>query len=127
MKKVILGILSLVYITVASGIVINLHYCMGRISEVGYIYKASDQCDKCGMKNMEGCCHSEFKIVKISDDQQQVKANFGFNQPPVSINHYSFSFLQPLQGFEQTRAVSYYPPPDNNATPLFLSNSVFRI
>ena len=127
MKRTILGILSLIYITVASGVVINIHYCMGRIAEVGYAYNASDKCDKCGMKNKEGCCHSEFKIVKLNDDQQQVKTDISSGQSLVALLHYTSSILQPLQGFEKMEAIHHYTPPDVHQVPLYLSNTVFRI
>ena len=45
MKKVILAILSIVYLAVASGIVVGTHYCMGRITSSQYAYSAGDRCD----------------------------------------------------------------------------------
>ena|SRR5882724_2777663 len=127
MKKIILGILSLIYLTVASGVVIGTHYCMGKMAETGYSYRMDNTCSKCRMENKDGCCHTEFKIVKLTDDQQQQKANFGFNEPAVAVIHHTLSLLQPEQGIQKSRTHDCYSPPDCPDTPLYLSNSVFRI
>ena len=127
MKKIILALLSLVYLAVASGIVVGTHYCMGRITSSEYAYSAGDRCDQCGMKNQNGCCHTEFKIVKLSDDQQQVKANFNLSEPIVAFLHHSLNLLQPLQGQEQRMLDDHSSPPPGPGHPLYISNSVFRI
>jgi len=127
MKKIIIGILSLIYLTVTSGVVISMHYCMGKIADVEYAYRTNNKCDKCGMENKQGCCHTEYKIVKLSDDQQQVKASSGFNQQLTPVIHYTFSLLQPLQGLEKNQPLVIYSPPDNRQIPLYLSQSIFRI
>lgn len=125
MKKIILGILALIYVMVASGVVIATHYCMGRMQETSYTYRIDNTCSKCGMENKGGCCHTEFKIVKLTDDQQQQKTNFAFNE--AAVIHYTLSLLQPIQGIEKNLAHDYYFPPDCADTPLYLSNAVFRI
>ncbi len=86
MKRIIVGILSIVYITLASGIVMNIHYCMGQLSAVSYSYHDAHSCSKCGMENKKGCCHSDFAIVKISDDQQSMKTGFSFVGPVTNRN-----------------------------------------
>lgn len=127
MKKLILAILSLIYLATASGVVIGTHYCMGRIADAKYAYSDDDQCSKCGMDNKNGCCHTEFKIVKLTDDQQQAKAYSNFDQTAIAVVHYSLSFLQPVQGVQVNHAIIHHSPPEGPDSPLYLSNSVFRI
>ena len=71
MKKVTVAILAVIYLAVSSGVVMTLHYCMGKIASVDVMHK-SDKCGKCGMNFTDGCCKDEFKIVKLSDSHQLI-------------------------------------------------------
>jgi hypothetical protein len=127
MKKIFTGILAFVYITIASGVAVNIHYCMGKLSGVDYNYSAGNKCDKCGMENKKGCCHNEFKIVKLGDDQQLAKANINFLQAPVLLNNFSVDFSQPIQGNEKILALQYHSPPDYKGSLVYLYNCIFRV
>jgi hypothetical protein len=127
MKKLFTTILAFVYITVASGVAVNIHYCMGKISGVDYTYSNSDKCGKCGMENKKGCCHSDFKIIKIADDQQLAKANINFSHAPVLLNSFVINLSQPLQGIEKILAFQYHSPPGHKGSAVYLYNCVFRI
>jgi hypothetical protein len=71
-KKAIVLILAILYITSSSGATISLHYCMGKL--VGWNLGTTEQhsCNNCGMEmNSEnGCCKDEHKQVKIDKDQK---------------------------------------------------------
>jgi hypothetical protein len=127
MKKLFLGILSFVYITVASGIVVNIHYCMGRLSAVDYGYNSTNKCSKCGMENKKGCCHNESKFIKLADDQQLAKANIAIVKVPSVINSFHINLSQPAQGLERIIALQYHSPPDKLLASAYLLNCVFRI
>ncbi len=127
MKKLFLSILSFVYITIASGVVVNIHYCMGRLSGVDYAYSTNDKCGKCGMDNKKGCCHNEFKIVKLADDQQLTKANITIAQSPAVLTSFFVDFSQPIQGVKRLLTLPYHSPPDSRISPVYLYNCVFRI
>jgi hypothetical protein len=127
MKKFFLGILTFIYIAVASGVVVNIHYCMGRLSEVDYGYAAGNKCSKCGMKNKTGCCHNESKFIKITDDQQLAKADINIAQAPPELNVLSFNLSQTIQGAEQNFELQYHSPPDNSLSQIYLRNCVFRV
>ena len=127
MKKIFATILAFVYITVASGVAVNIHYCMGKLTGVDYAYNNDDTCGKCGMQNKKGCCHNDFKIVKISDDQQLEKANIHFSQAPVLLNNFVADFSQPTQGEEIFLSLQYHSPPDYKSSSVYLYNCVFRI
>ncbi len=66
MKKTLAILLSVVYLAVTSGVAMTVHYCMGEVAAVGIGHSESDKCGDCGMEK-SGCCHDDFKIVKISD------------------------------------------------------------
>ena len=128
MKKLFLSLLSLIYITVASGVVVNIHYCMGKWSGTDYSYHTNeDTCGRCGMENKKGCCHSEFKIVKLADDQQQAKTNAGLSPIPLSVDVQFVDLSKSLQGSNKLTAFIYYPPPGITILPVYLQNCVFRI
>lgn len=127
MKKIFLSILTFIYIAVASGVVVNVHYCMGRFSEVDYSYTASNKCSKCGMENKKGCCHNESKFIKLTVDQQLAKANINIAQFSSDINILQVNFSQPLQGAEKILELQYHSPPDKRFSSVYLLNCVFRI
>ena len=52
--------MAFVYITLASGVEVNIHYCMGKLTDANYSYTNDDTCGKCGMQNKKGCCHNDF-------------------------------------------------------------------
>jgi hypothetical protein len=127
MKKLFVSILSILYLIVACGFAVNIHYCMGRVSNIEYAYGNSKTCSHCGMESKNGCCHSEFKIIKISGDQQTAKANIQIAQQPAIINHFSVAIFQSVQGSEKITPSKYYSPPDKRLSAVYLHNCVFRI
>jgi hypothetical protein len=128
MKKLFLGILSFIYITLASGVAVNMHYCMGKLNDVEYVYNSNtDKCGKCGMDNKNGCCHTDFKIVKLADDQQLAKAAIDIAQAPAILPPVFVDLSQSIQGSNRFLALPYYSPPDCRDLPVYLSNCVFRI
>jgi hypothetical protein len=127
MKKLLLGILSFIYLVVASGVAVNIHYCMNRISSVDYTYNNSSKCGKCGMENKKGCCHNDYKIVKLTDDQQLAKANISIVQFPAEINSFAIDLSQPAQGLEKTFSLQYHSPPDKRSSLVYLHDCIFRI
>ena len=127
MKKFLLSILSVIYLIVACGFAVNIHYCMGRISNIDYAYSNNKTCSRCGMENKRGCCHSEFKIIKLSDDQQTAKATIDIEQQPAIINFFTANFLQPVQGLQTIGSLQYHSPPDKRLSAVYFHDCVFRI
>ncbi|MBS1949208.1 MAG: hypothetical protein JST47_15720 [Bacteroidetes bacterium] len=126
MKRTLLGILTFVYITVASGVVVNMHYCMGKLAGVGYGYEETNQCSKCGMHD-NGCCHNDPKFIKITDDQQIVKTGVSFAPFSVEAVPVISSVAQPIQGTETVTCLPHHSPPDKHWPAVYLINCVFRI
>ena len=105
MKKVFTIALSLIFFAVSSGIIINMHYCMGKRSGVSYRATAASHCGKCGMDNT-GCCHDDVQLVKLSNDQQPVASCIAFSGFDF------FSGLQRSGAFQIFRCI-YFPHPCN--------------
>jgi len=127
-KKFTIAILMILYVITTSGVVVNIHYCMGAIASVGYgVHMHDEACDNCGMTDKEGCCHTEYKVVKVEDDHQLSYAALPLLQTDAA----------PLEELPQlktapsyllpTTALQYHSPPDQRANAVFLHNCVFRI
>lgn len=127
MKKAAIAILALLYIATTSGVVVNVHYCMGAVASVTYGHKSPDSCGKCGMKERAGCCHSELKVVKLDDvHQQTVKTQ----QTAIAVAELPVAFFQAAVETYDSRAdfgISYHSPPDPRVNAVYLHTSVFRI
>ena len=126
MKKVVVAILAFLYVSIASGVMVNIHYCMGDLSSVEYGKEDTETCGKCGMKERKGCCETEYKFVKLQDAHQLVKTTVIFNQLPAELPVHFVShdiFIK-----EQTHlSLNYHSPPDPRVNAVYLHNCVFRI
>lgn len=128
MKKVLVIFLASVYIAISSGVIVNTHYCMGKIAEVVFGHDESgNDCDTCGMKAAQGCCRDEVKVVKLADSHSFVQQTIDFVKAPV--------LLPDLIAYDNTETVipsvsiihGIHGPPDRPAVPLHVLNCVFRI
>ncbi len=128
MRKVLIISLSLIYFAVSSGVVVNLHYCMGKLAgtELGHS-DISDTCGKCGMERDGDCCKDEIKLVKaditanfVNSFTQAVKAEIILPDHQL----FEYEFLKEDQGRVYS---SIHTPPLISAVPLYIRNCVFRI
>jgi len=126
-KKGLILLLAIIYITLTSGIVVNIHYCMGRIAGVTYGAEADHRCDKCGMESKKGCCGTEHKLVKADSDHiyaKSITAPLTFTALiPRAFPEYNFSITLTKEHYN----TQYHSPPDSRANDLSVYNSVFRI
>lgn len=128
MKKAFVAILAILYLTITSGVVVNVHYCMGRIASVEYGSDDHDVCSKCGMPGQKNkCCHTEYKLVKVQDAHQLAKTQVQFLELPAEVPVQQPLFQQPVAGQEPYLALQYHSPPDPRLNTVYLSNCVFRI
>lgn len=127
MKKAFIAILAILYLAVASGVEMNIHYCMGEIASVDYGKSEKGLCGKCGMESKKGCCEDETTLLKIQDSHQSSQLSWAFQlsvaEPaifPVFQDYFGYNsrycFDQPANG----------PPPGSNI-PIYIKNNVFRI
>lgn len=86
MKKILLAILSILYLGTSTGATVHMHYCMGKLANSSLMHDDAANCSKCGMKKAKekdnGCCKDEQKFVKNDKDQKNVVSLvFQFNTP----------------------------------------------
>lgn len=126
-KKAIVFLFAVFYLGIASGVVVNIHYCMGQVASIQYGHDKHDECGKCGMKEKKGCCHTESKIIKLQDAHQLAKVNF--NLPETAVESFSqiASLIFTIPSQEKYLSLSYHSPPDKRDNAVYLHNCVFRI
>ncbi|MEO5685101.1 MAG: hypothetical protein ABIQ88_20825 [Chitinophagaceae bacterium] len=132
MKKVLAISVAFMYLAITSGLVLQIHYCMGKEigSSVKFAETTTHTCGECGMQNAKNkCCHDEVKFIKLQDVHKQVSVDYQLT-PPVATAQ-EFNLINPSFDFNNIAAdeVCNNSPPDDDAdTPsIFLLNSVFRI
>jgi len=123
MKKVFLAILTMLYMTVASGIGVEIHYCMGKRAGVELYGPSPDtKCNKCGMKDKKtGCCHDQHKFYKLSDSHKNVTNTISLAGAGISVVSLGtiFQSRPPARAatYEQN---DYSPPYDPGPSPIIL-------
>lgn len=127
MKKTVILLLAVLYITLTSGVMVNIHYCMGRIAAVNYGHEEDKNCGKCGMDQKEGCCQTEHKLLKAGGDHLNVQKLTAFfpipsDVPPEFPDFITFTYHSRDHHYSQ-----YHSPPDARGNNLGLYNCVFRI
>jgi len=66
MRSLSFILLALVYLVLSAGLVIDTHYCMNKVSGVGFYTSGSNIKSCCAKKPpCRRCCRDEYKIIKI--------------------------------------------------------------
>jgi len=92
LKRIATIFIVLAYGLFSSGLVIDAHYCMGKLAAVDWTSPGSKSCAKCGMSKT-GCCKDEVKVVKLDDSHQLSSANTFVALAPAAIpNPLNFLF-----------------------------------
>lgn len=126
MKKITVAILAIIYFTMTSGIVFNVHYCMGKISSVKVDLLAKNLCG-CGKKESKGCCKTEHKLVKLEDNHKASLASFICEAPVAIVNHSFYINNTPIQSLNKIELFNNHSPPIIANQAIYISNCVFRI
>ena len=84
MKKLLVAILALLYISTSTGAAFHMHYCMGKFVDWGLGQNNAKNCSNCGMEEADqknkGCCKDENKFLKNDTDQKITESAFQFIQ-----------------------------------------------
>lgn len=132
MKKIFVAILSLLYISTATGVTINMHYCMGELADWGIAHNKSRSCGKCGMEKSEeknnGCCNDEQKFIKNNSDQKAAEPSFKPAQFfPVALSTSFFELSNNnFSSVTEKDPVSHAPPRSGGAA-VYIRNCIFLI
>lgn len=107
------------------GVIVNYHYCMGKLASVKLKLVADDGCG-CGTKKKMKCCHDDLKIFKISDKQQLAVADLKFAQSDMILQPF-FVLNDAINNEHSFIALHYNSPPLQRSNEIFLYNCVFRL
>lgn len=132
MIKLLVLKLTLFYISTNSGAVLQLHYCMGKVTgwDFGYTIQ-SNICSKCGKDKKElkksVCCKDE-KVVQENTVQKVAETGFRLSNPnPFSLPHSLFTksefYYSVLKVKKQTQLTFY----SIEGVAVYIKNCVFRI
>ncbi len=140
MKKVLVSILALVYLSTSIGSTLHMHYCKDKLVAwgLGHEKTGKKSCPYCGMekstndkhcsKESKGCCKDEQKQVKLENDQKISEASFQLSQIPVEAITPSFfnNSFEYVSSITEENPLSHAPPRTQNVS-LFVLNCDFRI
>lgn len=120
----------LCYLTVTTGVIVNYHYCMGRLASTQLFTSELEVCPSCGMEMHEEmtCCRDEVAFVKMEVDQQQAShLVLELTAPAVIISHPSDSYFVLLDDIQPGKLYANHSPPLLTEQDTYLQNRVFRI
>jgi len=126
MKRSLVAILAIIYITISSGVIVNIHYCMGKVSGVDIGTLAEKKCG-CGKMASKGCCKSEFKVVKLEDAQKASYAGFIIHTPVTPLVTELNTFQVSSFNACNILHANIHSPPLISRQDTYLQNCVFRI
>ena len=130
MKKLLVSILAVFYLSTSIGATVNLHYCMGELVTWDLSIQETHTCGNCGMEKVKskknGCCEDKHQRLQVEKDQ---KAESRY-QPdaPVSVAVITTfpSFVTPvIASVTEAYPVSNAPP--RSTVPLRVRYCIFRI
>lgn len=130
MRKLFIGMISLLYLCTSAGIALNIHYCMNRIASVSLYHgeEEKDGCGTCGMSKTDShCCKDETKLVKLSDDHQPAKSFIVSFFTPLFIS--SVTYFNRFDWNEEriVAKLQYRPPPPKELNHVYLACAVMLI
>ena len=134
MKKLLIFTLAFLVLLSSSGVMMNMHYCMGKFtgSSISLSYNSASNCTSCGMGKKanatKGCCHDSKTLLKNSTDQKLLNAEFRLAKIyPIALlnNNYQITAVD----FLSTSSNDFIPssPPSIQRLPIFIRNCSFLI
>jgi hypothetical protein len=127
MKKTVALILAFMYLGLSSGLAVNIHYCMGKVTDVD-VNNYSDKSCVCNMKGgTMPCCGHFYELVKVNDEHQVVASSFSFKAPEITVHN--FDNLMTVLALPQTciNSSAAYIPPLLSRPDIYIQNCVFKI
>lgn len=116
----------LIYITASSGVVLNVHYCMGKVSSV-QVDNFSEKLCKCGAAASEmNCCFSEFKVMKLEDSHKAAVIAQHIQLPVADLPTF-ISLIDLSKTLPTIKEQPLVPHPPLSSQNIYLKNRVFRI
>ncbi len=132
MKKLFVTLLAFFYLSVASGVGVYLHYCMGDLVSWSVYDSGKHSCDFCGMDKAEGkadnCCKDVKHHAKVDQAQKANVSLFKFEQSiaDVIINN-PIALLIPVDKQQAISEINSNAPPETASVPIYVKNCIYRI
>jgi hypothetical protein len=129
MKKALAIMLLLMYFSVSTGFVVNIHYCMDRLNSVQLGTSGDeDACEKCGMSTeANDCCFDDVKVIKLVTTHMASSAisyDLPFDWNEIVFQQFDHEATENI--LEQERIYLAHAPPLKSPKP-YLLNCVFLI
>jgi hypothetical protein len=132
MKRFVVAILALVYLTTTIGVTMHLHYCMGKVASWGMGNQEPKTCSECGMEKSEqkdsGCCKDKYTFLKNKTDQKVTESSFQMKQLMAAGIPASFTEIPSLTlpSVTEENPISHAPSL-NHGIPIYILNCIYRI
>ena len=134
MKKIFLYLLSFIFIITSSGVMVNMHYCMGKLAgtSMSWVSNSPKKCGKCGMekskKKGKGCCHDSKKLIKNVFDQNIANSFFNVDhQLALLPNSSNFETVSIVVSDDTKQSNFSHAPPDQLGVPIYIADCSFLI
>ena len=134
MKKLFLYLLSFIFIITSSGVMVNMHYCMGKLAgtSMSWVSNSPKKCGKCGMekskKKGKGCCHDSKKLIKNVVDQNIANSLFNIDhQLALLPNSSDFETVSIVVSDNAKQSNYSHAPPDQLGVPIYIADCSFLI
>lgn len=134
MKKLFLYLLSFIFIITSSGVMVNMHYCMGKLAgtSMSWVSNSPKKCGKCGMekskKKGKGCCHDSKKLIKNVVDQNIANSFFNVDhQLALLPNSSNFETVSIVVSDDTKQSNFSHAPPDQLGVPIYIADCSFLI
>ena len=135
LKKLLTISLAFLYLLVSSGLLVEIHHCMGRIADASLHVFAhetdDDTCGKCGMPKTEEyahCCKDEVKLVKVDDDQKASGIFYQLDAPVAIIQALPWQeWMEPESSLQAVVLPPSHGPPLTETNSFQSLYCIFRI
>jgi len=125
LKRSVIIVLAMLYLTTVSGFALNLHYCFNQLASVK-IDAPANSCAKLQNSKMK-CCKDQKIEIKVKDAHQNNSPLHWSKFFPIALPVSAFVIFTPAVQDQVVANVSERGPPKTSGLPLFLRNCIFRI
>lgn len=134
MKRIITVIIAVCYLCLSIGVVMHVHYCMGKMVGVSLLEQNDDHyCSHCGMdkkSSKNGCCKDEHKVIKAATDQALLKSvvsKVRFCDGALLIGSGAFTYNKIPVIFISSMVQTHVPPLITPACPIYIRIRNLRV
>ncbi len=111
MKNILVILLLGIYTTFNLGLVVNTHYCCGKIASVSINKTSKNGCGTCGKKTMtKDCCKDTQTQLSMDDTQRSPQSNVEFPACTLVYTPFVISYVIQASDFSSLNehAIPFY-------------------